>query len=432
MREERVEKQQELAKEALALSRDRILMEFRYFAPALTALRFTQKSGTEALATDGSRIFYDTKKVLECYRREPDALSRGLLHLLLHCLFHHDFEYDKRDTVLWDLAADLAVEAVIWELEPVGVSLKKDIQRQKWMEWVRQEAGGLTAERIYRWLKKNPPNFDVMEEISRLFFVDSHALWVTPQELIVSNRDWMKIRERLRAELKSFSRGGDNTEGLEENLDQAVRERYDYAQILAHFMTMGEQITLNDEEFDLVYYTYGLQQYGNLPLLEPLEYREEKKIREFVIVIDTSASCRGELVRGFMRRTYSILKDSESFFRKINLHLIQCDHEVQSDTKITNDSDFEAFLKSGRLKGFGATDFRPAFSYVEELCNNGEFENLKGLIYFTDGYGIYPEVMPDYQVMFAFLKEEGDTPQIPPWALKVVLTEEELIGEAGL
>ena len=33
--------------------------------------------------------------------------------------------------------------------------------------------------------------------------------------------------------------------------------------------------------------------YGNLPLIEPLEYRETKKVREFVIAIDTSASCRG-------------------------------------------------------------------------------------------------------------------------------------------
>lgn len=426
VREEQMEKQRELAKKALALSRDRILMEFRYFAPALTALRFTQKSGMEALATDGSRIFYDAGKVLEVYRREPDALGRELLHLLFHCLFHHDFEYEKRDAALWDLAADLAVEAVILELAPWGASLKKDLQREKWMEWVRQEAGGLTAERIYRWLKKSPPDFDVTEELSRLFFVDSHALWNRPGEMILSDRDWMKIRERLRAELKSFSKGGDNTEGLEGNLDQAVRERYDYAQVLAHFMTMGEQLTLNDEEFDLVYYTYGLHRYGNLPLLEPLEYREEKKIREFAIVIDTSASCRGELVRGFLRRTYSILKNSESFFQKINLHLIQCDHEVQSDTKITNDSDFEAFLKNGKLKGFGATDFRPAFSYVDGLCEKGEFENLKGLIYFTDGYGIYPESMPDYQVMFAFLKEEEDVPGIPPWALKVVLTEEDV------
>ena len=45
------------------------------------------------------------------------------------------------------------------------------------------------------------------------------------------------------------------------------------------------------------------------------------------------------------------------------------------------------------LYGEGGTDFRPAFSYVDQLIRDGEFEHLRGLLYFTDGYGIYPEKM---------------------------------------
>ena len=40
------------------------------------------------------------------------------------------------------------------------------------------------------------------------------------------------------------------------------------------------------------FYSYGLRVYGNLPLIEPLESREVKKIRDFVIVLDTSESTR--------------------------------------------------------------------------------------------------------------------------------------------
>ena len=61
------------------------------------------------------------------------------------------------------------------------------------------------------------------------------------------------------------------------------------------------------------------------------------------------------------------------------------------------------------------------FAYVEKLREAGEFENLKGLIYFTDGYGIYPEKMPDYQVVFAFLEEDGNRAPVPPWSMKVVV-----------
>ena len=38
------------------------------------------------------------------------------------------------------------------------------------------------------------------------------------------------------------------------------------------------------------FYTYGLSVYGNLPLIEPLETRESKKIEELALVIDTSYS----------------------------------------------------------------------------------------------------------------------------------------------
>jgi len=163
-----------------------------------------------------------------------------------------------------------------------------------------------------------------------------------------------------------------------------------------------------------------------MPLVEPLEYKEEKKVKEFVIVIDTSASCKGPLVQGFLKKTYSILKQSENFFQKVNVHIIQCDMEVQSDTKITCQEDFDLFLKEGKLRGFGSTDFRPAFSYVDEQIEKKEFENLKGLIYFTDGYGIYPERMPDYETIFVFLNEDEKKPVVPVWAIEVVLNEAEL------
>ena len=61
------------------------------------------------------------------------------------------------------------------------------------------------------------------------------------------------------------------------------------------------------------------------------------------------------------------------------------------------------------------------FSYIDELRRKDEFENLRGLIYFTDGYGIYPEKMPDYDVIFAFLDEDDNRQDPPPWAIAVTL-----------
>ena len=37
-------------------------------------------------------------------------------------------------------------------------------------------------------------------------------------------------------------------------------------------------------------------------------------------------------------------------------------------------------LDTMQLHGFGGTDFRPVFQYVDELVRAGEFTNLKGMI----------------------------------------------------
>ena len=128
----------------------------------------------------------------------------------------------------------------------------------------------------------------------------------------------------------------------------------------------------------------------------------------------------------FVQKTYNILKSTESFFSKINLHIIQCDAAVQEDAKITSQEEFDEYLKTMKLRGLGGTDFRPVFRYVDELIRDHEFTNLKGLIYFTDGFGTFPEKMPEYQTAFVFLDDEYNNPDVPPWAIKLILQNEEI------
>ena len=161
------------------------------------------------------------------------------------------------------------------------------------------------------------------------------------------------------------------------------------------------------------------------------EYREVKRIREFVIAIDTSGSTSGSLVQTFVQKTYNILKSTESFFSKINLHIIQCDAEIQEDVKITTQQEFDAYLKQMQLHGLGGTDFRPVFAYVNHLVDKREFDNLKGLIYFTDGYGSFPQKKPSYDTAFVFVEDEqnpstSNNYEVPSWAMKLVLRKEEL------
>ena len=141
-----------------------------------------------------------------------------------------------------------------------------------------------------------------------------------------------------------------------------------------------------------------------MPLIEPLESREVTKISEFVIVIDTSYSTNGPLVQKFLEETFQIIQERDSFFHKSQIRIIQCDNQVHSDIIIKEQRDIPKLLHNFELIGGGGTDFRPAFSYINKLLENGEFQNLKGVLYFTDGKGIYPAKRPPYETAFLHCK----------------------------
>ena len=415
-----------IAGEGMRLAHDGILINMRFLDVALSRLKVVCREQTGAHLFDGMMLHYDPALLLGQYKSAPHYAARLYLHTLLHCIFYHGRNTDKLNRAYWDMATDIAVEHTIVDMGLHLTRLPSDDLLQNRLELLHKQAGGLTAEKLYRHFRVEEPSKKAMEEWHKLCHYDEHIYWDRQEELDLSQAEWRRLSERIKADLKSFSRDRDNAESMEQNLREATRERYDYTDFLRKFMVMGETVQVNDDEFDYIYYTYGLQTYGNMPLVEPLEYKDSNKIRDFVIALDTSASCRGEIVQAFLQKTYNILQAGENFFSKINVHILQCDSEVRQDTKITRREEFDDFLAHGKLTGFGSTDFRPVFAYVENLQEKQEFDNLKGLLYFTDGYGIYPERMPDYDVAFVFLQEDENAPKTPPWAIKIVLDEEEL------
>ena len=441
-----------LAGELMQLAADTIVVNLRFLDIAVFALPSRPKEGLLGASTDGKYLYYDPLwLLLECRERPAFAL-RLYLHSLLHCIFFHSYGYDKLDRKLWDLAADLAVENTILELSLPAATLPSDPQLLSeigelgramnpeseevyhhsvlWnqMGMSRREKKKklpFTAENIYRYLKDSGLSREKLGVLKELSFRDEHISWEVLTQVTPSLEAFKKIAERVKADLKSFSKDKVKSGSLSFNLTEATREKYDYRQILASFATFAEDMTVSDEEFDYIYYTYGLSTYGNMPLVEPLEYREAKKIRDFVIAIDTSASCRNGLVERFLKQTLTVLKNSESFFTRVNIHILQCDDRVRRDDVITDEQTLDAYMKDVKMEGLGSTDFRPAFEHVQKLVDERKLENIKGLIYFTDGYGTYPEIMPPYKTLFVFMDEDDHRPQLPVWAMSVVIGDEE-------
>ena len=94
--------------------------------------------------------------------------------------------------------------------------------------------------------------------------------------------------------------------------------------------------------------------------------------------------------------------------------------------KISSEEEFDRYIQDLEIHGLGGTDFRPVFRLVDSLTEAGEFSDLRGLIYFTDGYGTFPAYKPSYQTAFVFLDDEYRDPEVPPWAIKLVHQDDEI------
>ena len=418
----------EICQDIFANSRNELAVSMRYFQSALSALKIVPSGETQVLGTDGKLLYVSPQWLLPMFMQNKVVINRLYLHELLHCLFCHLWSRKEREWRIWDLAADIAVENILDELYQKAVYIRPNsFRREKYQQW-KVEHKVLTAEILYYDLLKCEE-----EEIARLeqeFRKDDHHFWYTPNSrsgMADRQKKWEEMRRKMQTEMELFSKeaAGDSP-GLVEHLQAENRKRYDYREFLRKFSVLKEEMQVDMDSFDPIYYHFGMETYGNMPLIEPLETKEMKKIEDFVIVIDTSMSCNGSLIRRFLEETYSVLAESESFFRKIQVHIIQCDEKVHTDKRITSRKEMKDYMEHLELYGDGGTDFRPAFEWVDKLLEQHEFHNLKGMIYFTDGFGIYPKKMPPYKTAFVFMQDNYRDVDVPVWAMKLILDEDDL------
>lgn len=451
----------------LDASRTELYVAMRFLDIALSSLGYEMDLSMRTIGTDSQTIRFNPRYLLEMYQDDSVMVNRAYLHMVLHCVFRHMFHGEDRDKELWDISCDIAVTSIIDGMEYRCVRTVVPDQRQAVYDRMHAAMKVLTAEGIYKEFKRRPPTWLELEELRRFFVIDDHVFWDSktkedkeqkgsqdpqnqeepdnqdnegdqdPQEdqdqrddreqRQKQEKQWQEISEKMRTNMETYSRDAtDLAAGLYDYIKVETRQRYNYRDFLKKFTVLREEMKLDTDSFDYIYYTYGLQRYGNMPLIEALEYKEVKKVEELAIVIDTSESCSGEYVQRFLEETFSILSDRENFFRHMNIHIIQCDVSMQSDTVISSPEDMKKYMDEFQIIGHGGTDFRPAFTYVDSLVQEHRFKKLKGLLYFTDGYGRYPARRPSYDTAFVFLEENYNDRQVPPWAIKLILTPDDL------
>ena len=463
---------QELAVEVLRLAKDRLLVSNPFLAPAASLLPFVPSPNalSPLSGTDAKVFYFNADRVLACFAAAHEAPVHDYVHTLLHCLFLHPFANPGQNRARWDLACDIAAECITTELcGPRAGNAGDSAEYARGRIYGALEQTPLTAESVFELLKTDR-FVDEEQAWQQLFCVDDHRFWYekpdirstagagsdaghageTPNSESESETEpdgahdeggrrfksprnaWQYAAQSIASSMKRQpaspqSGWGRNLSGLFANLRVAPRSYKKPAldEFLRSFATLEETPRPSSDEFDYALYTYGFALYGDTPVIEPLETRDEKRIREFVIGIDVSGSVWGTTVTRFAQIVQGVLCNEGLFSSAPRIRIIQCDTQIVAEDVIDAPEHMRKWIEGLRLHGGGGTDLRPVFQRVDELVEHGEINDLNGVICLTDGYASFPKCATPYKTAFV-LTPDGAQNLVPPWAMTFMLDEDDL------
>lgn len=351
----------------------------------------------EALGTDGTHLFVPPE-LKKMYGESPARVRRALLHCLLHCLYLHIRLPEKADPEAWGLACDIWAETFVDQLHQprleTGERPGPDITGTPWQ--------------ILERLDSLPKSW---EALKASYQVDDHRFWPRRLEPEIEKR-WQSLGAGGGV-LGRESRGSLTFDGAEEA--EKGKALFDFRRFLSRYTRPGEELETDEDSFDYIFYHLGMERYGNLPLLEPLEYKEVWRLDTLAIAIDTSGSCDKDIVSTFLEEIYGIFFRKENFFHKMQVVFFQCDCCLQDVTWIHSPEDWMRYSEHVKILGRGGTDYTPVFREIERLRSEKRLPKPRALLYFTDGDGVYPH-RPDYETVFILAGPKKQKELVPKWA----------------
>jgi len=345
-----------------------------------------------------------------------------LMHEVLHLALQHLIRRGKRNEVIWNFACDMCVNRII---EEYAMNCELNVRPKLPERVVRcpDEFKDKNAEQIYAELKqrtieiripicsggkgghggkedegfegmKPPSKGDLEGELERRFGerFDEHreGEGISEEERKKIEEEW---KNRVSQAYHATKTQGKFPAGLEKLIDEALKpSKINWRLLLWRYISQSIPFDYTWTKPSRTSYALGYY----LPSVK-------KDTLEIVVALDTSGSIRDEEYVEFLSEIVSIAKSYEN----VKITAILCDADVQ---KIVRDeSSIRELLEEIRKrKGYGGTDFRPVFEFIEK-----EKRDCKLLIYFTDGFGTFPDKPPSYPVIWVITEEGISEEQVP-------------------
>lgn len=195
----------------------------------------------------------------------------------------------------------------------------------------------------------------------------------TDGEAAMNEADWRQATNEAAMTAKARGNyGGD----IERVVDMATRSKTDWVAVLRRFI---QEIASQD-------YSWTRPNPRYAPLGVYLPALRADGLGPIVVAIDTSCSVDDTQLSQMEAESRAIIAEADP----VRTTVVYCDTQVNA---------VETFERGDPVtltpKGGGGTDFRPVFDHIETMD-----EEPACLIYLTDLIGCFPEVAPDYPVLW--------------------------------
>lgn len=432
------------------------------FIPVLEMMEFVPVKEEIFICTDGEKIYYNGPQIIEeAKRHNLTFVEDTLFHILFHGLLGHFEETYWKDRDLAWAVQDLQVDRCLR-------TLCKD---KRAFHATNRFEGYICDELYYKGLTDKKIRKKLLH-IGKVIACENHRYWYIKSNMRSSNSDkngpaknaksgtkrnsksgtgrmqrvaklWKAARDQL-----GMQQAGDAARlesALQKFLHDATRQRQygiaagdmentvsykgagknTYKELLEKITKLSETVK-EEQELDKVLYQYGLELYGDVPIVEPEEITDKKCLHTIVVAVDTSGSCTWRAEK-FFQEVVAVFDEIKKVGQVEHICYLECDTEITTEKNYYSVQEFVNFGSTHTFYGGGGTDFIPVFRYTDALVEKGEQVDV--LLYITDACGRFPDEknVPTYPVYILLDVTEDEEEEddacwgIPKWCESIRL-----------
>lgn len=378
----------------------RMLFSYRHFGNLACSLQRVESSTIPTMATDAKKIYYNVDFVKKLHEEE---LTFIVAHEVLHAALGHANPYRQGgrnlmccdaagNTIsLWNVACDYVVnyliQEVIDEFERAG---KKAFMRMPAGALYDKAHVGKSVEQVYSELA------DSSKSWPKMALAGGPPLPSLPggKSLLDDHISQEKLKTMIGdAEAKNIESQWKNR--VEKEIISAKQHG-----TLSSSMKCLEALISTEQKVDWREHlgVYVMNMYKSVYQLNPPNKRffhlnmimpsVQGEHIDIALAVDTS----GSMIR-YLPEIYGELQHIFQAFDSYDLTLIEADASVDAVYSYSIGESFQDNVPKG--SGGGGTSFIPAIEWVKENKSD-----VKVLVYCTDGWGDFPEVPPDFDVIW--------------------------------